>query len=142
AETAPATETVTETATPQAPAVTEAAPDTPESATAPTPADSEVAADPAEVVPVSVPSSSDVQEAVDNAIATVGTPSADPTNAATPPISKVTSGAVFLLGLGLLTVFLLYVAAESTRRKRIFGSFLTVAVAVISVWLFGNLGME
>ena len=33
-------------------------------------------------------------------------------------------------------------AAESTRRKRIFGSVLTVAVAAISVWLYSTLGME
>lgn len=132
AETTPTAETAA-APVPAKPAVEAPAPASPETPVTP------------EVVPTAVPAATEVQEAVDKAIATVGTPSADPaeaSGAATPPVSPVTSGAVFLLGLGLLAAFLLYFAAESTRRKRIFGTFLTVAVAALSVWLYGNLGMK
>ena len=102
----------------------------------------EAPATPAIETPLSVPASADVQEAVDNAIATIGTAPSEVSDAAAAPVSKITSGSVFLLGLGLLTIFIIYLAAESTRRKRIFGSILTVSVAALCVWLFGTLGME
>lgn len=89
-----------------------------------------------------MPASADIQEAVDNAVATIGTSPADTTDSVPVAATGISSEWVFLLGLGLLTVFIVYLAAESTRRKRIFGSVLSVAVAAISVWLFSTLGME
>lgn len=56
--------------------------------------------------------------------------------------SKISGNAVFLLGLGLLALFVYYFAAESARRKRIAGSFLAVAVTAVCVWLFASQGME
>ena len=140
AENAPAPASASE-----APAVTPA-PATPAVATpAPavaTPAAPAAQAAPAVETPLTVPASADVQEAVDNAVATIGTSPADTSDPVPVEAAGISSQGVFLLGLGLLTVFIIYLAAESTRRKRIFGSVLTVAVAAISVWLYSTLGME
>ncbi len=54
----------------------------------------------------------------------------------------VASSWVFLLGLGLLSLFVMYFATESARRKRVFGSVLAVSVAALCVWLFQGIGME
>lgn len=89
----------------------------------------------------SVPASTDIQNAVDSAVETVSsTKSGDPASTSVDP--AVSSQWVFLLGLGLLALFVFYFAAEATKRKRIIGSLLSVAVAAISVWLYSTLGME
>lgn len=127
---------------PAAPAVESPAPAVPAAAETPAAPAADAPAAPAVETPLSVPASADIQEAVDNAVATIGT---SPTDTAEPvPVAAtgISSEWVFLLGLGLLTVFIVYIASESTRRKRIFGSILTVAVAAISVWLYSTLGME
>ena len=92
--------------------------------------------------PLSVPASADIREAVDNAVATIGTAPSDTTDPVPVAAAGIPSEWVFLIGLGLLTTFIVYIAAESTRMKRIYGSVLTVAVAAISVLLFSYLGME
>jgi len=56
--------------------------------------------------------------------------------------SGVSAQMVFLLGLGLLALFVFYFGAESARLKRIVGSALAVSVTALCVWLYGTLGME
>lgn len=56
--------------------------------------------------------------------------------------SNVSSNLVFLMGLGLLVLFVIYFAAEARRQKRIIGSILAVAVTGLCVWLYSSLGME
>jgi SecD/SecF fusion protein len=139
-----------ETPAPAAPAVEATAPAPPAAAEAPVapvvealaPATPAAPVTPAVETPLSVPASADIQEAVDKAVATIGTSPADTTDSVPVAATGISSEWVFLLGLGLLTIFIVYLAAESTRRKRIFGSVLSVAVAAISVWLFSTLGME
>ena len=94
--------------------------------------------------PISVPASEEVQKAVDAAIETVSSkPLADaPESETATPSYGISSQWVFLFGLGLLSLFVVYFAAESTRRKRIVGSILAVAVGALSVWLYSTLGME
>ncbi|MEX2580967.1 MAG: protein translocase subunit SecD [Verrucomicrobiales bacterium] len=71
------------------------------------------------------PDTADVVDAANNAVA-----------------SGISSNVVFLLGLGLLALFVVYLAAESRRRKRLIGSVLAVAVTGLCVWLYSSLGME
>lgn len=66
----------------------------------------------------------------------------DPVLAEAKDKHKISGNAVFLLGLGLLALFVYYFAAESARRKRIAGTFLAVAVASLCIWLYQGLGME
>lgn len=56
--------------------------------------------------------------------------------------SGVSSNLVFLMGLGMLILFVIYFAAEAKRQKRIIGSILAVAVTGLCVWLYSTLGME
>ncbi|MEM9016149.1 MAG: protein translocase subunit SecD [Verrucomicrobiota bacterium] len=56
--------------------------------------------------------------------------------------SGISSQMVFLLGLGLLALFIYYFATETARRKRIAGSFLAVFITGLCVWLYSTLGME
>ncbi len=56
--------------------------------------------------------------------------------------SGVSSNLVFLMGLGMLVLFVIYFAAEAKRQKRIIGSILAVAVTGLCVWLYSSLGME
>jgi len=49
---------------------------------------------------------------------------------------------IFVLGLGLLVLFVWYFASEAARWKRMIGSILAVAVTALSVWFFTSLGME
>lgn len=49
---------------------------------------------------------------------------------------------VFLIGIGLLALFVVYFAAEKERRKRAIGSVLAVVVGALCVWLFTTEGME
>ncbi len=56
--------------------------------------------------------------------------------------SGVSSQMVFLLGLGLLGLFIYYFATESTRRRRIAGTALAVFITGLCLWLYGSLGME
>ncbi len=123
----------------EAPAPVEAAPQTE------APATNENPAPPATEAPVSVPASADVDKAVETAIETVKpvTPADTATaEAAAGKAMGLSSSWVFLLGLGLLSLFVVYFATESARRKRIFGTILSIAVVALSVWLFQGLGME
>lgn len=54
----------------------------------------------------------------------------------------VSSQMVFLLGLGLLALFIYYFATETAKRKRIVGSFLAVAVTGLCVWLASAMPMK
>ena len=54
----------------------------------------------------------------------------------------VSSNMVFLLGIGLLGLFIYYFATEATKRKRIAGTVLAVFITSLCVWLYGTLGME
>lgn len=56
--------------------------------------------------------------------------------------SAVSSQMVFLLGLGLLALFIYYFATETARRKRIVGSVLAVFVGALCVWLYSTVGMK
>jgi SecD/SecF fusion protein len=129
-----------ETTTPATP-VTDAAPAVPATPAIP-------AAPAATDAPVSAPASTEVQEAVDKAVKDLtGTETVKAeTGVAAPiegaPVHGVSSNWVFLFGMGLLALFVVYFAAESNRRKRIVGSILAVAVAALSVWLYSSLGME
>ena len=65
-----------------------------------------------------------------------------PAEAAAEKAAGISSNWVFLLGLGLLSLFVVYFAAESARRKRIVGTILSISVAALCVWLYQGLGME
>ena len=67
---------------------------------------------------------------------------ADMKKAAAEKAAGISSNWVFLLGLGLLSLFVVYFAAESARRKRIVGTILSISVAALCVWLYQGLGME
>lgn len=54
----------------------------------------------------------------------------------------VPSNVVFLMGLGLLTLFVLYFAAEKEKRKRVIGTILTISVAALCVWFYSALGID
>lgn len=125
-------------------------------APAPAPA-APVAPTPAvQVSPVSAPASTEVKEAVDKAVKdltgtvtgtltgteTVKAESGVAAPAEALPAHGVSSNWVFLFGMGLLALFVVYFAAETSRRKRIVGSVLAVAVAALSVWLYSSLGMQ
>lgn len=56
--------------------------------------------------------------------------------------SGISSHIVFVLGLGLLALFVIYFAAEAAKRKRMIGSILAIAVTALCVWLYSTLGME
>lgn len=65
-------------------------------------------------------------------------------NAGKPPVKEmpISSGWTFLLGLGLLALFVYYFAADKTRVKRIVGSVLSVVVCTLCILLFQKIGME
>jgi SecD/SecF fusion protein len=88
------------------------------------------------------PAADQLAEALREAVETVpaSPPTAAPVEAAAD--AAIPSSWVFLLGLGLLALFVMYFAAESSRRKRVLGSVLAVAVGAICVWLYGTLGMQ
>ncbi len=96
--------------------------------------------------PVAPAPSGDTPAASDSATVTTDVavvPSGpDPALAEAQEKSKISGNTVFLLGLGLLALFVYYFASESARRKRIAGSFLAVAVTAVCVWLFASQGME
>jgi len=95
--------------------------------------------------PVSLPASTEVEKAVEKAVESLkpATPAdTAPAEAAAAKAAGISSNWVFLLGLGLLSLFVVYFAAESARRKRIVGTILSVSVAALCVWLYQGLGME
>ena len=141
ADTAPNTPAPAPAATPApaAPAATE----TPAPA-APAPAPAAPAA-PATEAPVPLPASKEVEKAVEKAVESLkpATPAdTAPAEAAAEKAAGISSNWVFLLGLGLLSLFVVYFAAESARRKRIVGTILSISVAALCVWLYQGLGME
>ena len=129
-----------------------------------TPAESPATTEPAaDAAPISAEASAETQEAVDAAVdallsAETGaaegaaeTPEAadaalDATSGVADVIetasNAVSSQMVFLLGLGLLALFIYYFATETARRKRIVGSILTVFVGALCVWLYSTVGMK
>ncbi len=125
----PATAAATPAPAAPAPAAAPAAPAAETSTTGPAPAVKEA--------PVSLPASAEVENAVNKAIETIKPVTPDAAAAAT----AVPAQWAFLLGLGMLILFVFYFAAESARRKRIVGSLLSIAVAALCVWL-SSLGME
>lgn len=139
---------VTETPAPAATAPAATAPAATEAPVAP-PAANEAPAVPATDAPVATeapatppaegPSAEALQEALTQAIQSV--PAATPTAVVEESKHGISSNWVFLLGLGLLTLFVMYFGVESTRRKRIIGTILSVSVAALSVWLYQTLGM-
>ncbi|NRB75008.1 MAG: protein translocase subunit SecD [Verrucomicrobiales bacterium] len=54
----------------------------------------------------------------------------------------VSSQMTFLLGLGLLALFVYYFATESSKRKRMAGTALAVFITGLSVWLYSAIGLE
>lgn len=84
--------------------------------------------------PVAETTDAAVSGAADLAQSAVDAAAADPTG--------VSSQLVFLLGLGLLALFIVYFATETARRKRIVGSVLAVFVTAMCVWLFTSFKME
>jgi len=129
-----------------------------------TPAESPATTEPAaDAAPISAEVSAETQEAVDAAVdallnaktgaaeGTAETPEAadaalDATSGVADVIetasNAVSSQMVFLLGLGLLALFIYYFATETARRKRIVGSILTVFVGALCVWLYSTVGMK
>ena len=94
---------------------------------------------------MSLPASKEVEKAVDKAVESLkpATPAdTAPAEAAAEKAAGISSNWVFLLGLGLLSLFVVYFAAESARRKRIVGTILSISVAALCVWLYQGLGME
>jgi SecD/SecF fusion protein len=94
---------------------------------------------------VSLPASKEVEKAVEKAVESLkpATPAdTAPAEAAAEKAAGISSNWVFLLGLGLLSLFVVYFAAESARRKRIVGTILSISVAALCVWLYQGLGME
>ena len=129
---APATPAATEAPSPAAPAIE--APEAPATPAAP-------AAD----TPVSLPAPADVEKAVETAVESIKPTSpaeTAPAEAAAEKASGVSSNWVFLLGLGLLALFVVYFAAEKARMKRIIGTVLSIAVAALCILLYEKLGME
>ena len=79
------------------------------------------------------------------AIETVPAPGSevsDMVEAANAPAIGISSNLVFLIGLGLLALFVTYFAAEIQKRKRMIGTVLTIGVTALCVWLYSTLGME
>ncbi|MCG8600976.1 MAG: hypothetical protein MI807_12600, partial [Verrucomicrobiales bacterium] len=75
--------------------------------------------------------------------ATTGEVAESVTDAAAEAVNiGVSSQMVFLLGLGLLALFIYYFATETAKRKRIVGSFLAVAVTGLCVWLASAMPMK
>lgn len=108
----------------------------------PPPAATEPApATPGDAVP-SGPAAERLENALGAAIETIQADAPAPDVADGVSDDSIPSSWVFLLGLGLLAVFVMYFAAESNRRKRVFGSILAVAVGALSVWLYSSLGMQ
>lgn len=58
------------------------------------------------------------------------------------PVIGVSPNLVFLMGLGLLALFVIYFAAEAQKRKRMIGTILAIGVTALCVWLYSTLGME
>lgn len=56
--------------------------------------------------------------------------------------ATVPSEVVFTIGVVLMALFLWYFATESTRRKRLIGSFLAVAVTAGCLWFYDSLGIR
>ena len=54
----------------------------------------------------------------------------------------ISSNIVFLMGLGLLTLFVLYFAAEKEKRKRVIGTVLSIGVTALCLWFYSSLGIE
>lgn len=115
--------------------------DTPEADPATAPAQTEV---------VDVKADEATNEAVDAAIAdlvegVVEVPSG-PDAAVNAAVEAAGTGIspnlVFLMGMGILVLFVIYFAAEAKRRKRIVGSILAVSVTGLCLWLYSTLGME
>ncbi len=109
-----------------------------ENATPPAPADTP-APTPAEA-PASVPAPAPVEAST----ASVEVPSApDPVEAvAAAGAASVPSQVIFTMGVVLMGLFLWYFGTESSRRKRLIGSILAVAVAAGSWWFFDSLGIR
>ena len=94
---------------------------------------------------MSLPASKEVEKAAEKAVESLkpATPAdTAPAEAAAEKAAGISSNWVFLLGLGLLSLFVVYFAAESARRKRIVGTILSISVAALCVWLYQGLGME
>jgi len=97
----------------------------------------------AKEAPVSVPASAEVEKAVKEAVESVkpATP-AETAPAETAAKTGISPNWVFLLGLGLLALFVMYFATEKVKKKRWIGSLLSVLVAALSIWLYESIGME
>lgn len=54
----------------------------------------------------------------------------------------ISSQMTFLLGLGLLGLFIYYFATEAARRRRMAGTALAVFITGLSVWLYNSIGLE
>jgi len=144
ADTAPNAPAPAPAATPAPAPAAPAATETPAQAAPATPAAPAPAA-PVIDTPVSLPASKDVEKAVEKAVESLKpvTPAdTAPAEAAAAKAAGISSNWVFLLGLGLLSLFVVYFAAESARRKRIIGTILSISVAALCVWLYQGLGME
>lgn len=140
---APATPAATDTPAPAAPAATEVP--APAPAATPAPVAPATPAAPATDTPVSLPASTEVEKAVEKAVESIkpATPAdTAPAEAAANKAAGISSNWVFLIGLGLLALFVVYFAAEKERAKRIIGTILSIAVATLCVVLYQNLGME
>ncbi len=88
----------------------------------------------------------EIQKVVDQAVealvsanASETAPSADLLEVAT---NAVSSQMTFLLGLGLLALFIFYFATESTKRKRMAGTALAIFITGLCVWLYSSIGLE
>lgn len=124
-----------DTANPSPAAPAPAVADTTATPAAPTP--------PATEAPVSSPAPATEEKALE-AVETVK-PSTPADTAAADAVAEkaagISSNWVFLIGLGLLSLFVMYFASEKPKNKRIIGSILSIAVAVLSILLFQSLGM-
>lgn len=112
------------------------------------------AADPAAAPEVSQEAADAVSDVL-NAVNAAAEGTADTTATSTAEIAQkavdaaadataigVSSQMVFLMGMGLLALFIYYFAAEKARIKRIVGAVLAVAITGLCVWLYSSLGME
>ena len=89
-----------------------------------------------------------VDKAADKATEAVETVPAPGSEVAEAPAAEdaaaigVSPNLVFLVGLGLLALFVTYFAAEIQKRKRMIGTVLAIGVTALCVWLYSTLGME
>ncbi len=112
-----------------------------------TPTDASISVDASpetdEAVKAAVDALLDAQATDSTATAAEAATSTDGAAGALEAVSNaVSSQMVFLLGLGLLALFIYYFATETARRKRIVGSVLAVFVGALCVWLYSTIGME